>query len=142
MTHNMSISSALIVIAFVFCASASLTYAQTPASAAQIRHIVFILKENHTFDNYFGSLPGVDGAITGRIHTGKTVPLMRAPDDPQGDIWHTWHYALLAMDDGKMDRFDFNQGSEAVWFFVFVQPIPVRSTSQLFRLRSAIRRGR
>jgi hypothetical protein len=36
---------------------------------------------------------------------------MRAPDDPQRDIWHTWHYALLAMDDGKMDRFDLNQGS-------------------------------
>ena len=26
-----------------------------------IEHIVIIVKENHTLDNYFGTLPGVDG---------------------------------------------------------------------------------
>jgi phospholipase C len=26
-----------------------------------IEHIVIIVKENHTFDNYFGTLPGADG---------------------------------------------------------------------------------
>jgi phospholipase C len=112
----MSIIHVLLAIAFLFWASASPTYAQAPASAAQIKHIIFILKENHTFDNYFGSLPGTDGATTGRIHTGKIVPLMRAPDDPQGDIWHTWHYALLAMDDGKMDRFDLIKGARQFGF--------------------------
>jgi len=86
MTHKMGFLCVLLAIAFLFCASASPVQAQVPASAAQIKHIVFILKENHTFDNYFGSLPGTDGATTGRIHTGKIIPLMRAPDDPQGDI--------------------------------------------------------
>ena len=28
-----------------------------------IEHVVIIVKENHTFDNYFGSFPGVNGAI-------------------------------------------------------------------------------
>jgi len=27
-----------------------------------IEHIVIIVKENHSFDNYFGSFPGVNGA--------------------------------------------------------------------------------
>src|SRR5260370_32096173 len=27
-----------------------------------IDHVVIIVKENHTFDNYFGSFPGVNGA--------------------------------------------------------------------------------
>ena len=26
-----------------------------------IDHVVIIVKENHTFDNYFGSFPGVNG---------------------------------------------------------------------------------
>jgi phospholipase C len=73
-THQMSIIHVLLAIAVLFWASASPTYAQAPASSAQIKHIVFILKENHTFDNYFGSFPGTDGATTGRIHTGKIVP--------------------------------------------------------------------
>src|SRR5690242_18139504 len=29
-----------------------------------IRHVVVIVKENHTFDNYFGSFPGVEGTTT------------------------------------------------------------------------------
>jgi len=28
-----------------------------------IEHVVIIVKENHTFDNYFGTFPGVDGKI-------------------------------------------------------------------------------
>jgi phospholipase C len=31
----------------------------------KIKHIVFIVKENRTFDNYFGTFPGADGATTG-----------------------------------------------------------------------------
>src|SRR5205085_3606354 len=26
-----------------------------------IKHVVVVVKENHTFDNYFGSFPGADG---------------------------------------------------------------------------------
>ena len=29
--------------------------------ARPIEHVVFIVKQNHTFDNYFGSFPGVNG---------------------------------------------------------------------------------
>ncbi len=33
-------------------------------AGAPLRHIVVIVKENHTFDNYFGQFPGADGART------------------------------------------------------------------------------
>ena len=28
-----------------------------------IEHMVIIVKENHSFDNYFGTFPGVNGAV-------------------------------------------------------------------------------
>ncbi len=37
--------------------------AQTPP-AFPIQFVVIIVKENHTFDNYFGQFPGADGART------------------------------------------------------------------------------
>src|SRR2546421_8006457 len=30
--------------------------------ANKVKHVVIILKENHTFDNYFGTFPGANGA--------------------------------------------------------------------------------
>lgn len=47
-----------------------------------IKHVVIIVKENHTFDNYFGTLAGADGAT-----------LSHAPNPPTGDPDHkhqTW----------------------------------------------------
>src|ERR1035437_6633703 len=40
---------------------------QTSVGGAQsaslpIEHVIFIVKENRTFDNYFGRFPGADGA--------------------------------------------------------------------------------
>jgi len=32
------------------------------AMNSQLRHIVIIVKENHTFDNYFGTFPAANGA--------------------------------------------------------------------------------
>src|SRR5713101_5432944 len=46
-----------------------------PAGVEKIQHIVFIVKENRTFDNYFGTFPGADGATSGRICTGQVIPL-------------------------------------------------------------------
>ncbi|MBO0888037.1 hypothetical protein J2P12_02955 [Candidatus Bathyarchaeota archaeon] len=43
----------------------------------KIQHVVIILKENHTFDNYFGTFPGVEGT---------TMP--RSPNPPLSDPDH------------------------------------------------------
>ena len=77
-----------------------------------IQHIVFIVKENRTFDNYFGTYPGANGATTGRLSTGQVIPLGHQPDISfPFDINHGWGAALEGMDGGKMDRFDLNDGA-------------------------------
>lgn len=70
-----------------------------------IKHIVFFVKENRTFDNYFGTYPGANGATTAMDSTGKTVPLHHQADQVP-DIDHSSQGARMAYDNAKMDRFD------------------------------------
>src|SRR5689334_10431166 len=49
------------------------------AFRSRIQHIVFIIKENRSFDTYFGAYPGADGATTGMISTGERMPLRHGP---------------------------------------------------------------
>jgi phospholipase C len=71
-----------------------------------IRHVVFLVKENHTFDNMFGRFPGADGVTAGRNSQGRTVPLSPAPDFYRRDIPHKWADAQTSYDGGRMDGFD------------------------------------
>jgi phospholipase C len=86
---------------------------QTPPSSSDvlalrstIQHIVFIIKENRSFDNYFGTFPGADGATSGPISTGERMHLGQAPDVMPHDIGHDWASAHTAMNNGRMDQFD------------------------------------
>ena len=76
-----------------------------PPGLAKIDHIIFIVKENHSFDNYFGRFPGADGAVVGRTDGGVTFPLAEAPDQVYPDIAHGAGDATSAVDGGRMDRF-------------------------------------
>ncbi|MEP6594120.1 MAG: alkaline phosphatase family protein [Acidobacteriota bacterium] len=73
---------------------------------ARIQHIVFIIKENRSFDTYFGRFPGADGTTTGLISNGQRIALPRGPDRMSRDIGHDWEDARRAMNNGQMDRFD------------------------------------
>jgi len=78
-----------------------------PDHLGAIQHIVFIICENHTFDNYFGGFPNADDATSGLASTGQTVPLSAMPDTyPDEVLCNTWDCALRAMDNDKMDGFD------------------------------------
>jgi len=77
---------------------------------SKIQHIVFIVKENRSFDNYFGTFPGADGATTAVISTGEEIELAHTPDRLPRDLGHEWEDTHLAMDGGKMDRFDLIAG--------------------------------
>jgi phospholipase C len=79
------------------------------AFRSKIRHIVYILKENRSFDNYFGTFPGADGATSGFISTGEEVPLGHTPDSTTRDPGHTWQDAHTAIHGGLMDQFDLVQ---------------------------------
>ena len=71
----------------------------------KIRHVIFLVKENRTFDTLFGRFPGADGTTTGKLCNGKTVRLPHAHDDSMGPS-HSFTDAIMAIDGGKMDCFN------------------------------------
>jgi hypothetical protein len=72
-------SLALIVLVGAGCgASVSVPAASAAPQLGKIKHIVFIVQENHTFDSIFGGpnpFPGAETASSGRTSTGATIPL-------------------------------------------------------------------
>lgn len=83
------------------------------ATATPIKHLIVLMQENHTFDNYFGTYPGVDG-----IPEGVCMPV--DPTDPQNqECVKPWRIGDSAIQDpdhspgtfalqyngGKMDGF-------------------------------------
>jgi phospholipase C len=72
--------------------------------ASPIKHVVVIMLENHTFDNYFGDFPRVSKLTCGNSPCGITEP--PAPDPMPHDLLHSGAAAIAAIDGGKMDDFD------------------------------------
>jgi phospholipase C len=71
-----------------------------------IKHIVFIIKENRTFDNYFARYPGAEGTETGKTSNGETVELSEASDVLTPDLGHAFLDGVISINGGKMDGFD------------------------------------
>ncbi|MDP9342931.1 MAG: hypothetical protein M3Q23_12745 [Actinomycetota bacterium] len=71
----------------------------------RIKHVVFIVKENRTFDTMFGTFPGADGARHGRTCGGKLVPLTRASDRTYGAN-HSFVAGIRAINGGRMNCFN------------------------------------
>jgi phospholipase C len=82
---------------------------QTP-----IEHVVFIVKENRTFNNYFATYPGAEGATEGGTiectedgcRDGPVVPLRPAEDTAPHDLTHCFRCGLVAINGGKMNGFN------------------------------------
>lgn len=109
-TTLIRILSSLFLVFFLSSSAAyTLIHHEQPAHASSpIQHIIFIFKENRTFDNYFGLFPGVDGTTTGKIkanHTVQTIPLNSLTDSAT-NFNHEWNSAHLDYDKGKMDAFN------------------------------------
>jgi phospholipase C len=71
-----------------------------------IKHVVFIIKENRTFDNYFARYPGAEGTDTGKTSTGETVELSVATDVLEPDLGHGFFDGVLAINGGRMNGYD------------------------------------
>lgn len=83
----------------------------TPKNTTPIQHIVFMVKENRTFDNYFGTFPGANGATTYTDPNGVVQPLNHEVDTLATDIDHSHSSTILAYDNGKMDKFSLIPGA-------------------------------
>jgi len=69
-----------------------------------IKHVVFIIKENRSFDNLFGRFPGANGVTVG-MRDGKEVPLTPASSGRSVDIPHCRECSIESINGGKMDGF-------------------------------------
>jgi phospholipase C len=78
--------------------------------AIPIEHIIVIVQENHSFDNYFGTYPGANGIPAGtmlpKVPGGPHIlaPFLATTTTPH-DMQHGWIPAAVAYDSGLMDGF-------------------------------------
>jgi phospholipase C len=76
------------------------------ATTSPIKHVIYLIKENRTFDNYFGRYPGANGASHGRLSSGEEIRLREATDVLTHDLGHEFLDGVLAINGGRMDQFD------------------------------------
>ncbi len=77
----------------------------TPHAASPLQHVVIMIQENRSFDNFFATYPGADGTTTGKTHTGQIVDLQEAGLIAQ-DMDHRWQAFVKEYRHGGMDGFD------------------------------------
>jgi len=83
-----------------------------PVGIQKIDHVVFIVKENRSYDNMFGAFNAMYGTRTCALSNGQVIPMVRAADRYPHDIDHSYAAGLLAINGGKMNQFDLiNLGS-------------------------------
>src|SRR5437867_11268785 len=97
----------LVVTSLGFWSVTPLSHVKHAHADMPIQHIVFIMKENRTFDSYFGLFTGGDGTTTGKVKTAseiQTIPLNPLPD-VAANFCHDWSCAHKDYDYGQMDAF-------------------------------------
>ena len=83
----------------------------------KIEHVVWIIQENHSFDNYFGTYPGADGippsTCLPKLPGSKECvkPFHMPAGQPVNDLEHSWETAHAAYNNGAMDGFVWAEGS-------------------------------
>ncbi len=101
----MRLACAIALIAVAACSPKS-------KSAYPVDKIVVIVKENHTFDNYFGSFPGADGTTTCALKDGTQFSCPHAPNATPRDLCHEHSCALTDWAGGAMNGFEDVSGSD------------------------------
>ena len=97
--------------------SAGHSNAQFMQEVKKINHIIWIIQENHSFDNYFGTFPGADGFPPSTCEPklpgshGCVAPFHMPKGAPNCDLGHSWRTAHAAYDNGKMDGYVWAEGS-------------------------------
>jgi len=83
-----------------------------------IEHIIIIVQENHTFDNYFGTFPEANGLnedifLPKSLNSSEVVrPFHLSTHKLPHDLYHGWECAHEAYNEGKMDGFVYAVGSD------------------------------
>jgi phospholipase C len=101
--------------------------AGSPEAKIPVDHILVIMQENHTFDNYFGALSdpkhygaAVDGHQTGMSNPdgkGGVIPISHAQALCPADPMHAWNFMHDDWNQGANDRFVINNGPWVMQYF-------------------------
>jgi phospholipase C len=76
------------------------------AIPSKIKYVVVIVKENHSFDNYFTGFPGASWSKKAKLNAHETVCRPIAPDGALGTPCHSNCCGERAYANGNMDGFD------------------------------------
>lgn len=76
----------------------------TVTPVTKIQHVLVLIQENRSFDNFFATFPGADGTTQGRLN-GSVVPLTKAGLIDPVDVPHDYVAYRGDYDGGKMDGF-------------------------------------
>ncbi len=117
---------------------AAAAFART-SSSSPIRHVVVVVQENRTFNNFFATFPGADGTTTGKIVAlnttkckvaGGTIALAKIPLVTPHDLNHKYTGYRTARDGGKMDAFDkvttYGGNPECTLPYVYTDPSQIQ----------------
>jgi len=85
--------------------AASAPSAEHRSAGHHFDHVVILIQENRSFDDFFATYPGADGASYGYDHLGHKVYLKKGILAFE-NIGHSHHSFQLEYRHGKMDGFD------------------------------------
>ena len=106
------------------------SHAQHPGSGSgYIQHVIVVVQENRSFDNFFATFPGADGATAGcmEVPTALRHVRLRSAPCPSGDEYvtlqksdliepcdfsHHYHNFVDDYDAGAMDGFGVQKGNK------------------------------
>jgi phospholipase C len=133
--------------------TAGVAHSEPVKTAMPINHFIYIIQENRTFDNYFGTYPGANG-----IPPGTQLPY-RPGGSPEvapfhlhaftipHDLSHSWQAAKTAYNNGKMDGFLWAEWPQALRYYWkgetpqpdpgLIHPKPVNLSKQQKRRKAA-----
>jgi phospholipase C len=109
-------------------ASTAARGASGAGTATPIKHVVIVMMENHSFDNVFGMYPTLDKSSPSALLSSIQAPddVLGAPGQsqlhqvPNGTFWTVNPAESVYYNDwnnGKMDGFAANSGSQSMTFF-------------------------
>ena len=112
-TSRAILAAAVIVTLAVACTDPPDPSARHPShvgtdaydTATPIKHVVFIVKENRSFDSMFGRFPGADGVTVANDHGHKRRMTRGYDQRLPHDLPHGYGAAVRDYDRGKMDGF-------------------------------------
>jgi len=75
------------------------------SGSSLIKHVIIMVQENRSFDDFFATFPGADGTTTGKTKKG-TIKLKAVDLESPCDFGHSRQGFVTDYDDGKMDGFE------------------------------------